>query len=709
MALGVRGFDPIWFNVDLQSNHFDDTFYLNILENTIPYIPATVWHDPDMNVPWTNPIWYLANGTLPVDIYFLSGHVYRLEFRQNDGINPPSQNDPLIYEVNNYIAGDGGSTPIDTVASTSSNQITNPQFAIINFVTPYSITSTTDPTPIEVAPGWTLELTGTGSVTIERVALTSTTPTTSNAPYALRLNLSGWDEQGVILRQRFYQNGVLWANKFVSSTVTARVQGAFQSIHAALYDSQGALLADILTVPNVDNSFEEYLGVGQLGASTDTDTPPDAYIDYRLYLPSDSDIYVTSIQVVVQDVEKTPSFEQDSINRQIDHTFNYYNLPLQYKPIPSLLTGWDFNLNPAQFSGGSSQTIGTSNATYIWDQTVCKSVVGNVAVVRNAVTGGFQATNASASEAWYMLQYLSGAQARAMLGTELSVNVNAFRTQAGGAVTARVYLYRGNAAATIPTVPGTNSIGTIAASGVFTLTQANWTLIPRGTLNQASGSLQTVSTADYSTLNVNGDLRFNAWEIIDSAQIADTDKFAIVVTFQTPSASTVVTVESVAVVPGSIPTRPAPQTRQQVLEECEYYFEKSTNQGVFPTAGTTAGALLSEQYAYGVFNVTFNLGPRSFSIQYNTKKRGSVAPVLYSIAGGASAVTALGYQNASLVINTAVSSGNWTAAELGERGCTFIANNRSVPVATVGTSFNQDTAEGLILFQYFIDTRLGVV
>ena len=120
MALGIRGANPIWSEVDLQGKLFDDTFYLFVLENTIPYIPATVYHDPDLNVPWTNPIRFLANGTLPVDIYFESDVVYRLEFRQG-----PTQQYPLIYEVDNYVAGAGGSTPVDTVAFTSSNQITN--------------------------------------------------------------------------------------------------------------------------------------------------------------------------------------------------------------------------------------------------------------------------------------------------------------------------------------------------------------------------------------------------------------------------------------------------------------------------------------------------------------------------------------------------------------------------------------------------------
>lgn len=70
MAIGVRGSNPIWTEVDLQGNLFDDTFWLFVLENTLPYIPATVYHDPDLNTPWNNPIQFLGNGTLPNDIFF---------------------------------------------------------------------------------------------------------------------------------------------------------------------------------------------------------------------------------------------------------------------------------------------------------------------------------------------------------------------------------------------------------------------------------------------------------------------------------------------------------------------------------------------------------------------------------------------------------------------------------------------------------------
>jgi len=322
MALGIRGSNPIWAEFDLTGKIFDDNYYMWVLENVLPYIPATVYRDPDLNVAWTNPIQFLANGTLPVDIFFEPGVTYRLEFRLNNGVDTPSQSDPLMYEVNNYVAGSTGSTPPGQVSDATTNQITNPQFALTRFTSPLSV-SGTNPASVQIGPGWFLDLTGTGNATITKVALTSTTPTPTNAPYALELNLSGWDS--ATLRQRFEQNGVLWANKTVSAAVTARVSGAFQPLSSVLVDSQGATLTtNILDVATVNGTFNEYTGHATLSASSNTNTPPAAYIDYKIVLPTTTDIYLTSLQLIAQDNEdlSEPTFEQDSINRQIDHTYH---------------------------------------------------------------------------------------------------------------------------------------------------------------------------------------------------------------------------------------------------------------------------------------------------------------------------------------------------------------------------------------------------
>src|ERR1700677_3254065 len=104
----TRGSNPVWLFDDLTGHLLDDTYYMFVLSNEIPYIPLPTYQDPFGNVLWTNPIRVFANGTLPNNIYFDPDIVYRLEIRQGD-----SQQDALIYLVENYVPGSGGSTPID--------------------------------------------------------------------------------------------------------------------------------------------------------------------------------------------------------------------------------------------------------------------------------------------------------------------------------------------------------------------------------------------------------------------------------------------------------------------------------------------------------------------------------------------------------------------------------------------------------------------
>jgi hypothetical protein len=325
MTTGVRSFNPIWSEVNLTGDLFDDSYYLYVLQNEIPYIPAPVYHDDSLTIPWSNPIQFLANGTLPVDVFWLTDQVYRLEFRKNNGMQPPSQSDELIYLVQNYKPGSGGITPPTSLTLTTENQITNPQFALYNYPEDeeeYTVTGATD-IEIGVAPGWVLELAGTGNVTIQRVAYNDDTQTDTNAPYALRINNTSWSS--VILRQRFAQNGMLWTQKTVSNAFTARVQGASVTLTSSLWDSNGTpLTPSPLISAALSSNLEQYTGYQFILETTNPNVPPAAYIDYRLNIPPNSDVFVTSFQIVVSDegVNLPFSYEQDTVNRQIDHTYN---------------------------------------------------------------------------------------------------------------------------------------------------------------------------------------------------------------------------------------------------------------------------------------------------------------------------------------------------------------------------------------------------
>ena len=314
----ARGSNPVWLMDDLTGNLLDDTYWMFVLQNTIPYIPAYIYADPN-GTPLNNPIQFLANGTLPIDIYFDTTQVYRLEIRKGN-----TQYAPLIYEVDNYQPTTGGSINPSTASFSIDNQFTNPQFALVNFKSTLSQSNITNPAPIEIAPGWYLNLTGTGNYTVTQIALNSTEANPTNAPYALEISINGTWTGTPYLSQRFEQNGMLWANEYVSSSITCYVNGAAIVLNAVLYDSNGTLLGNVLSNATINSVFQEYTGVtsGPLPATTNTNTPPTAWIEYRLLLPTTVDIVVTSFQLIPGNLPVQYNYTQDTVNRQIDQTYN---------------------------------------------------------------------------------------------------------------------------------------------------------------------------------------------------------------------------------------------------------------------------------------------------------------------------------------------------------------------------------------------------
>lgn len=693
MMTMVRGSNPIWYEVDLTAHAFDDTFYMFVLDNEIPYAPLPTWKDPFGNVAWDNPIRFLANGTLPNNVYFDPDTVYRLEFRQGN-----TQSDPLIYLVENYVPGSSGNTPINETSFSTDNQVTNPQFALINFTSSLTLNSVSTQI-INVAPGWFLNLTGTGNVTLTQVLLNSAVVNPTNASYALQIQLSGsWTN--AYLSQRFTKNGVLWSNSFVSSMIMALSNPALQDISAILVDSQGNTLTTVLNTTPLTEEFNPYPGIGQIGASMDTDLPPTAYIEYQLLLPNNCNITLTSIQLISGDVQITYPYEQTTIERQIDQTFHYYQPQLNFKAIPSLLTGWDFPLNPAQF--GASKTI-TTTPTYIWDQTIAASVAANIAVIREPTTGAFDATTSADNEAFYLLQYLTGAEAVKTTLSQLSVNLNAYSLIHPGVV-AQVFLYYSSGGGTIPILPTT--IGTVNNLGIFSLTPANnWTQIPQlnGHSNSATLSLTNTDPIDFGFVGFNGLANFG----LSSAM-----NFAIVVTFKIPTSGTTIDINSISLVPGMIATRPAPQTQDEVLRECQFYYESSFNAGV-PSATT----LSSHWKAMNSLSVPLTTQAATyatpFSIDYLVAKK-AAAPgcTLYSVNSGTAGnvYASLYYANgagafSTIPVETTVSS-FWTQTA-SSKSATFVPGILTALAATNSSSNSNLYSSGGINFHYIIDGRLG--
>lgn len=581
---GIRGFNPIWYNVNLDGIQFDDTYYLWVLQNEIPYIPALVYHDAQLTQPWTSPIQFLANGTLPIDIYWSPTSVYRLEYRKNNGTQPPSQNDQLVYEVPNYIPGQEEATPTDITDGSTNNQITNSQFSEVFFENTYTLTAT-NPDPIEIAPGWFLELAGNGTVELQRISLNNATSNPTNAPYALRINLTGSWTGNPVLRQRLQQNGMLWANKYVSTSITARMDGTLQSLTSRLDSSAGAPLAVLMNTGTLTNSFVQYQGFSQLPATTNADLPPNAYIDYKILLPANVDLYITSIQVTSAAVAGNFAYEQDTIDRQIDHTFHYYKPQLEYKPVSSYLTGWNFPLNPAQFAPAGAVATGANGSFYAWDQTIVFQSANNGVLVSRSASGGLTLTsNNVAGVQMAIIQYLDQTQARDILSGRTSVKIKLSSSFSGEVLTVGLYATNDVTLPDLNTPNFDSLVATLDARGKVATFNGSWTPLLRA-IPASNEITSAIAGQEYD---------LNSW--VDNAttpRVSDATYFAIVIGTDNIANTQSITFDYVTLTPGDIATRPSPQTADDVMRQANRYFCSTFPVGTVPVqnAGLNTGYL----------------------------------------------------------------------------------------------------------------------
>ena len=182
---------------------------------------------------------------------------------------------------------------------------------------------------------------------------------------------------------------------------------------------------------------------------------------------------------------------------------DYYIPRLNTRPASSLLTAWDFTVNPFQFAASGDLT---NTAAYICDQTIgFAGATGDVAFSIDPVTNGLALDTAGSNDAFYLLQYLSGADAKKILGTRLSVNVFGYVTSLSGSVIVSVYLFRAPSTSAIPTL--STSIGTVSTDGTFTLTASGWTQIPRSGLDTAQAILPYLAV-DTDINNFDNDMSF---------------------------------------------------------------------------------------------------------------------------------------------------------------------------------------------------------
>jgi hypothetical protein len=689
MALGLS-FNPVWQMQDLNGLQLDDTYYFFTLQNSLPYLPQPLWQDPEGNVNWSVPIQFLANGQLPINMYWDDTITYRLEIRKG-----PDQSFPLIYLIENYTpSGEGqGPTP-GTIAVSSDNELTNPQFASVLFTNPLTSSAST----IDLGQGWQLLLTSGVSVTVNQVAFSGTADIPTNPPYALQVISGGTGT--VTLQQVFHGNGALWANGSVSMNFTAACTAGISNVTGQILYSTSVnppviVIEDLLT--NVYSTFSEAIVIE---ASTNTDVPPAAYTAVQIIWNSNTEVVITSVQLIGQ--HANDAFPQDyieePIERQTDYAFHYYQPQLNFKPIPSYLTGWDFPINPSQFgTSGTIGSIGANKGAYVWDQTIVYQTTDN-SVNFTENSNGDLVLNMIATGQVALIQYLTTAEMFRIMSTNLSVNVISCSPNQSASATVSLWY---TTLTTVPSISSGNNtlVNSLDAHGHPDSIAAGWHEITRGPLGNATFTMpSSIQNPMSASVGLSG------WQALPTSTAVTAKYFAIVIGTSSVASGNAVEFSSISLVPGDIPTIPAPETYIQSVTKCQYYFEKSYDLGDAIGTATLNGCLYAPQ-------VTTTTGvpsmyPAIFDIQFKQPAL-YTNPVIvtYSVLGAQYNVYGNVIVAGSSFVAGNVSIGNWTQNGLSNNGVLFIPNT-ATPISIASSNIWQN---GCIFYHYVKDSRIGII
>lgn len=490
----------------------------------------------------------------------------------------------------------------------SSNQITNSQFVEVLFETPTTFTVTGPNVSTEIAPGWFVLTSSTGAATftVSQTAVASGVSTNkTGAPYELTIASASLDSLAIY--QRITGSPLLLAGGAVYGYAQIASVGGTQSVSLTYEDSSGNDVALTGPLPtNPDNTFTTIEGAATVPIAA-TGTAPTAYVDFVITLVPNITFKITSVEMLsVANVSSKPGYFQQSVPEQTNGLYWYDKPNLEYKPIPSYLVGWDFALNPCQALGTSPAAVTqgiVNNSYYVADQTILfQSVDASFTMAQGQYGFTFTASNTSSLA---LVQYIPQAIALELLTGRMSIALAAKTNQTLLNGTVNLYWTATN----LPPIytPTFSSIVSSIASGPVTTVAAGWNAVPR-TLGSASF---TLASGGITPLTFSG---FDATAVTTSTATF----MAIVISFDELTAANTLTMQYCSLNSGDIATRPAPQTIDQVLRECQYYYQKSFLYDVVPA--TAAGINTGESY---VNLIAQGNGP---IIRYATPLRTAAAP-----------------------------------------------------------------------------------
>ena len=717
----VRSANPIWYLPDLIGQPLNDQYYAFFLTNTMPYLPQNVYQDPQGLTVWPGDIvQFLPNGTLPDNLYFDPDLVYRIEIRMGN-----LQTDPLIYEINNYVpTGGGGGGGGGISSGFGTNQADNPNFAEVSF-TPTSTSAGLASLTItmagtySIAPGWFLDLTGAGTITLTQLIIPANQNQVNDPPFALQISSTGWTS--VILRQRFNHNGGIWTGGAISMSLTATAINVPELITLSYVPNVPGLAVQVAQELVNTGNYQVVQGAVNLPLSVNNAPSPIAYVDMEIILPPTGIVDITAFQVVGQSAQllvspalpaNIPPYQQQSEERGIDQLFHIYRDELLQRSLGSLLVGWNFPLNPFQFTTTTVTPI-VPQTSYVADQTIlyqpAASQIQTGANPNASERFNFfvQAVAGATTTQFALIQYIDPTTILPYWSYILSslARVRIFTSHNTQVRLKARLIWRTTLP---PTLTAFEPIASLTV-GLDPTFAAGWTPIiplndPAYILpNAYENGNTTLPYASYPAFN------FEQFQLPDAS--TDTMTLAIVLYTLDNMNSTATTQDSIAfdkvsLIPSSFAADAAPQTFDESLRECQFYYEKSYGAGVLPGSITASGCKQNIQN-YFLPGASLMAKPGIFELQYDTVKRAPAVITTYSpTAVTAGLVLINNWSNgASVGIANVALAGNWNAAAFNEDGTIYEPASNTTLLTSGGAPISPQVE---MLYQYTADARMGV-
>jgi hypothetical protein len=469
------------------------------------------------------------------------------------------------------------------------NQLSNPQFALINFVSPLTVTigATPTTTTIPIAPDWSLVVVNTGasSVTVTQTAIVGSLKLPYNPPFTLDITY-GANLSSVQLIQTL-NNNPDWAAPSVTG-VMGYLSGSIlisngTSVTMQYKPSNGNATQQILAAANATGSFVQYPATVQLAAANNPDNGTTGFDQIIINLLSATS-RISNVQAIpLTSNISNVQYDQTPVNRQIDHLFNYYNSLLQFKPIPSYLVGWDFPLAPFQPLGtaGGPYATGNNSSVYINDTTIVfQSLTSGFTWAQDTSIGGLTLTAAANNVQLAMIQYLPAYTSRDLVFQKICSMVEANTNITAGIPICVSIWATANGSLPSTVVSNISLVTTLDATGHPSAVAAGWTELSRSLLGNATATVGLPGAQET-------DLTFNSYPFAfwngSGLSFAATTTYLAIVIGTAPIANTKhISFNSVSLQQGFIPTHPGAQTADQVLSQCQRYYRKTFLPGVVP-------------------------------------------------------------------------------------------------------------------------------